>query len=197
MQVNACNTDRKSVTGVQTCESTGESAGKSGAQANACVLLKSTEVSCTQSSVDANCKTVSNEQSCNELQSCNINELSPDLKLSELKHMNVVIAGKTYSALIDGGAQMPLIKTSLVDNVSYIGTINIQEIVGNPVLAKLTVLDVAKSNVTSNECELQDVCDKGPLHLVFAVTDLGFWLLRMLYYQSLSLQNCNKLRQMH
>jgi len=36
---------------------------------------------------------------------------------------------------------------SLLDDISYIGTINIQPIVGNAVPAKLAVLDVAKFDV--------------------------------------------------
>jgi hypothetical protein len=62
-----------------------------------------------------------------------------------LKYIDVVISGKTYSALIDGGAQIPLIKSSLVDeNICHIGNVNIQPVVGKAVQAKLAFLDIAQ-----------------------------------------------------
>jgi hypothetical protein len=99
-----------------------------------------------------------------------------DVKLSPLHYIDVVICGHTYKALIDSGAEIPLIKSQLVDDISYVGTINIQPIVGKPVPAKLAVLDVVKfdSNESLNG-QPQGDCrpTKRPLHLVFAVTDLA------------------------
>ena len=56
-------------------------------------------------------------------------------------------------------------------NVSTIGTINIQPCIGQTVPAKLAVLDVAKfdSDVVGDEANNAN----GPLHMVFAVTDLA------------------------
>ena len=105
----------------------------------------------------------------------NLNASSmPELIVSPLKYIDIVISGKTYKALIDSGAQVPLIKSSLIDeNISYIGNLNIQPIVGNAVQAKLAVLDIARFDYD----EITDAEPKGddtrPLHLVFAVTDLA------------------------
>jgi hypothetical protein len=101
----------------------------------------------------------------------------PEVKFSNLKYTDVVIAGNVYKALIDSGSELPLIKSSLVKDISYIGSINIQPVVGKPVPANLAVLDVAHydESVVDAVGKLQgDCCDnRRPLHLVFAVTDLA------------------------
>ena len=38
----------------------------------------------------------------------------PEVHLSTLNYIDVVISGKVYKALIDSGAELPLIKSSLV-----------------------------------------------------------------------------------
>ena len=68
-----------------------------------------------------------------------LNETIAEVKLSTLNYTDVVISGKVNKALVDSGAQIPLIKSSLTDDISYVGTINIQPIVGQPVTAKLAV----------------------------------------------------------
>ena len=104
-----------------------------------------------------------------------ITNLMPALIVSPLNYIDVVISGKTYKALIDGGAQVPLIKSTLVDeNISYIGNINIQPVVGNAVQAKLTVLDIAQFDYSDGSTDsVPQGDDNRPLHLVFAVTDLA------------------------
>jgi hypothetical protein len=98
---------------------------------------------------------------------------TPVLVKSPLKYIDVVINGTVHTALIDGGAEMPLIKSSLIGDISSVGSINIQPIVGKTVEAKLAVLDIAKFDETaSSDCVVNE-CTTGPLHLVFAVTDLA------------------------
>jgi hypothetical protein len=82
----------------------------------------------------------------------------------------VVIAGTCYKALVDSGAQVPLSRSELIRDMSFIGSINIQPVVGAPVLAKLTVLDIAKYDYSA-AAEVSD--GHRPLHVVFAVTDLA------------------------
>jgi hypothetical protein len=96
-----------------------------------------------------------------------------DIVISPLKYIDVVINGKVHSALIDGGAEVPLIKSSLLQDVSSIGSVHIQPIVGKSVEAKLAVLDVAKFDSSDVDCDACDTCVHGPMHVVFAVTDLA------------------------
>lgn len=108
-----------------------------------------------------------------EFDSC-IVEPIPEVKLAKLNYVDVVINGKTYRALNDSGAEMPLIKSGLLDDISYIGSINIQPIVGKAVPANLAVLDVAKYDTSVEASDnLQGNSTKRPLHLIFAVTDLA------------------------
>jgi hypothetical protein len=89
--------------------------------------------------------------------------------------MDVVINGKVHTALNDGGAEKPLIKSSLLKDVSSIGSVQIQPIVGKSVEAKLTILVVAKfdSSEESVSCDSCSDCVNGPMHIVCAVTDLA------------------------
>jgi hypothetical protein len=93
-----------------------------------------------------------------------------EVQLAPLNYVDVVIAGTCYKALVDSGAQVPLIRSELVRDMSFIGSINIQPVVGAPVLAKLAVLDIAKYD-HSADAEVTD--EHRPLHVVFAVTDLA------------------------
>jgi len=99
-----------------------------------------------------------------------------EVHLSTLNYTYVVISGNIYKALIDSGAELPLIKSSLVKDVSCIGNINIQPIVGKAVPANLAVFDVARFDNSVEDCDnlKGDGCNsQRPLRLVFAVTDLA------------------------
>ena len=100
----------------------------------------------------------------------------PEVHLSTLNYIDVVISGNVYKALIDSGAELPLIKSSLVKDVSSIGNINIQPIVGKAVPASLAVFDVARFDNSVEDCNNIEGGSRNcqrPLHLVFAVTDLA------------------------
>jgi hypothetical protein len=106
---------------------------------------------------------------------CDVSDV-PEVHLSPLNYIDVVISGNVYKALIDSGAELPLIKSSLVKDVSCIGNINIQPIVGKAVPANLAVFDVARFDNSVEDCDnlKGDRCNsQRPLHLVFAVTDLA------------------------
>ena len=105
---------------------------------------------------------------------CVVDEV-PEVHLSTLNYIDVVISGNVYKALIDSGAELPLIKSSLVKDVSSIGNINIQPIVGKAVPANLAVFDVARFDNSVEDCNNMEGDSRNcqrPLHLVFAVTDL-------------------------
>jgi hypothetical protein len=102
----------------------------------------------------------------------------PKFVKSELKYVDVVINGQRHSALIDGGAEMPLIKESSIFNFTSVGSVSIQPIVGDSVEAKLAALDIARFNDRTVDVCVPDncavnKCENGPLHLLFAVTDLA------------------------
>jgi hypothetical protein len=73
---------------------------------------------------------------------------------------------------------MPIIKESLLGQFSSVGSVSIQPIVGGSVKAKLAVLDIARfDDSTIDVCVLDNCvankCENGPIHLLFAVTDLA------------------------
>lgn len=103
---------------------------------------------------------------------CDISDV-PKVHLSTLNYIDVVISGNVYKALIDSGAELPLIKSSLVKDVSCIGSINIQPIVGKAVPANLAVFDVARFANSVEDCDDLKSDGQRPLHLVFAITDLA------------------------
>ena len=124
---------------------------------------------CNASTIGLNCEDYS---TCTEgpIVNCDAARAS-DLKVAPLQYIDVVIASQHRKALIDSSAEVPLIRSNLVPNVSTIGSINIQPFIGQTVPAKLAVLDIAKydSDVGSNKTDKTS----GPLHMVFAVTDLA------------------------
>ena len=71
--------------------------------------------------------------------------------------MDVAVGGVRYKALVDSDTEGPLIRSDLLNNVSYIGSINIQPIVGHSVPAKLAVLDLSKWDDDDNG-EVQQDC---------------------------------------
>jgi hypothetical protein len=98
---------------------------------------------------------------------------SADVKISPLEYIDVVIQGNRYKALVDSGAQILLMRASLLSDISYVGHINVQPIIGKPVSAKLAVLDVAKYDCTQHGEPKNVDSQSGPLHLTFGITDLA------------------------
>jgi hypothetical protein len=58
------------------------------------------------------------------------------LLIAPLKYIDVVIDGKHCRVLVDSGSLVPLIHSSLVSNQSFVGTVDIQPVVGAAVTAK-------------------------------------------------------------
>jgi hypothetical protein len=93
------------------------------------------------------------------------------IKIAPLQPMNVYIGKKCWPALVDSGAEVPLIHRRVLGetNVSTVGNILIQPIVGPAVEAKLVALDVARHVADTD----QSVASRqaSPLHVTFAVTE--------------------------
>jgi hypothetical protein len=125
-------------------------------------------IQCNACAIDLNCEDT--RSSFTDIVNCEATQASK-LKVAPLQYIDVVIAGKYCRALIDSGAEVPLIRSNLVPNVSTIGTIIIQPCIGQTVPAKLAVLDIAKFDSEVGSEKAENI--KGPLHMVFAVTDLA------------------------
>ena len=103
---------------------------------------------------------------------CSASISAPDIELTPLKYVDVMINGNVYKALSDSGAQIPLIRSSLLSSdISYVGNINLKPAVGNIIPAKLTVLDVAKYDESAEPSDPGET--QAPLHLTFAVSDVA------------------------
>jgi hypothetical protein len=89
--------------------------------------------------------------------------------------MDVYIGGQCWPALIDSGAEVPVIHRRVLGEaeVSTVGNIFIQPIVGPAVEAKLVTLDVTKYAASaSTEHPIASDLIAPPLHVTFAVTDM-------------------------
>jgi len=64
------------------------------------------------------------------------------LKVYPLQYIDVVINGARHRALIDSGAQIPVIKQSVVNSITPIGQVQIQGVVNKSVTKTLIALDV-------------------------------------------------------
>jgi hypothetical protein len=94
-----------------------------------------------------------------------------EVPLAPLKYIDIWVNGDKHKALIDSGSEIALIdSTALGSNVTSIGNMHIQAVVGPPVVAKVVALDVTRF---CDKTEVNTLVQARPVHVKFAVADLA------------------------
>ena len=98
---------------------------------------------------------------------CNATPSSGGLKISPLQYIDIVVDGEKRTAMIDSGAQIPIVKRAGLKNIIPVGRVQVQGVVGEPVTTPLVALDIKLARTPTEGCVLVEQT----LNVVCAVND--------------------------